>query len=118
MQNELYDVKPIEAPPGILLPPWDYQLKAAAQIDRNCEGRFGGLILADPMGLGKTLTGTLAMWMRRRHPGMSLVIAPSAMTKIWYDVIRGLWKDVSGYLICPPPVKSKSTWSIRFPNIS
>ena len=85
----------MNTPPGMLIEPYPFQLKAAAQIDFCCEGPFRGIILADRMGMGKALTRTLATWLRRNEPGMSLVVAPATVCSQWVREIHKYFAEVS-----------------------
>jgi SNF2 family DNA or RNA helicase len=49
------------------------------------------------MGMGKTLTSTLAMWLRKDEPGMSLVVAPASVCAQWVDDIHKYFDEVSSW---------------------
>lgn len=88
----------MEPPRKLLMKPWDYQLKGAAQIHHACEGPLKGLILGDEMGTGKTLQAVLAAYRVRNEPGMSLVVAPVSAIQNWLDTCSLSWKEVSSYV--------------------
>lgn len=69
--------------PGLELKP--YQLKGDAQVDFLCRGPFRGCILADQMGLGKTVQAIAALELARGQPGMSLVVCPESLVSVWYQ---------------------------------
>jgi len=60
-----------------------------------CCSSFRGGILADGMGLGKTLTSIVLMWEVRDEPGFSMVIAPRSLCLQWVAAIEGAWQEVS-----------------------
>lgn len=74
--------------------PHAYQLKAAGQADWLCEEPFGGILVGDGMGLGKTLTSIIAMYLRRDEPGMSLVLCPASLCAQWVETIEKSWSEV------------------------
>lgn len=74
--------------------PHDYQLKGAAQLHSLCEGDARGGILADSMGLGKTLTAILAMNLVRDVPGMCVVVAPKTLCPQWVTSIERTFTGV------------------------
>ncbi|KAI1608299.1 P-loop containing nucleoside triphosphate hydrolase protein, partial [Exophiala viscosa] len=80
----------------MLVTPHDYQAKGAAQIQHCAEGPFRGMILGDGMGLGKTLTGAMAMNIVRDQPGMCLVVCLAKDRVQWHNTITNSWKEGYG----------------------
>ncbi|TVY34575.1 DNA repair protein [Lachnellula occidentalis] len=81
-------------PPGIVVTPHDYQLKAAAQAI-FCLKEYGLFILGDATGLGKTLSATLALYELKHKPGLSLVLCPASLCHHWLRSINGIWESGS-----------------------
>ncbi|OBT86747.1 hypothetical protein VE02_06278 [Pseudogymnoascus sp. 03VT05] len=88
---DLYNVEPLECPEDMTVVPHAYQLKAAAQADFLCDGPFGGIMIGDGMGLGKTLMAIIAMYLRRNEPGMLLVLCPASLCTQWVETIHKSW---------------------------
>jgi SNF2 family DNA or RNA helicase len=79
----------------MLVTPFDYQLKGAAQMDQSLEGPFKFFFLGDRMGMGKTLTTTLALWLKKDEPGMALVVAPASVCAQWVSDVHRYFDEVS-----------------------
>jgi hypothetical protein len=60
----------------------DHQSEAASRL-RHAIDRFGGALLADDVGLGKTYTALAAA----RHSGSILVVAPAALSGMWESAL-------------------------------
>ena len=60
----------------------DHQREAAARLRRAIE-RFGGALLADEVGLGKTYTALSAM----RDERALLIVAPASLIAMWRDAL-------------------------------
>ena len=60
----------------------DHQREAAARL-RRAIYRFGGALLADDVGLGKTYTALAAM---HRETSL-LIVAPASLTRMWRDAL-------------------------------
>ena len=76
---------PLERPlPDVAPPPWllPHQAEAALRAWAILE-RFGGALLADGVGLGKTYVGLAAGELERRRGGGALVVAPAALRPEW-----------------------------------
>jgi len=78
-------VAPLEQPtPRVTLPPWllphqaDAVLRARAILDR-----FGGALVADGVGLGKTYVALALAELERVAGGNALVVAPAALRREW-----------------------------------
>lgn len=93
-QEDLHAVKALDEPEFMTVTPHDYQLKAAAQADFSCRSRFKGILIGDGMGVGKTLSAILAMYMVKDEPGFSLVVAPKTLCRQWVDYIEGAFEEV------------------------
>ena len=61
----------------------DHQREAAARL-RAAISRFGGALLADDVGLGKTYTALAAA----RDFGRILIVAPAAIAEMWRSALR------------------------------
>jgi len=61
----------------------DHQREAAARLRRAID-RFGGALLADEVGLGKTYTALSVM---RREKAL-LIVAPASLTAMWRDALE------------------------------
>ncbi|OAG43839.1 hypothetical protein AYO21_02066 [Fonsecaea monophora] len=96
MIMQMHSIKPLPTPVGMVVKPYDYQLKGAAQMDWCLEGPFKFFFLGDRMGMGKTLTTTLALWMRKDEPGMSLVVAPASVCAQWVRDIHRYFDEEHG----------------------
>ena len=59
-------------PSYMTVTPHDYQLVAANQADFLCKSPYKGMFLGDGMGVGKTLSAILAMWLVKDEPGFSI----------------------------------------------
>ena len=64
-------------------------------MDFSCRSSFRGGILADGMGVGKTLTAVLAMMKVKEDPGFSLVVCPKSLCLQWIAAIGDAWQEVS-----------------------
>ena len=71
-----------------------HQLKGAAQMDYLCRSTFRGGILADGMGVGKTLTAVMVMYKVKDDPGFSMVVAPKSLCLQWVAAIEDAWQEV------------------------
>lgn len=75
---------------------FEYQIDAVAQCLRIME-KHGGFMLADVVGLGKTVVGTLVIKHFISHPGVReakvLVVSPPAILKGWQDTIDSFDKE-------------------------
>ncbi|HEX5073597.1 MAG TPA: DEAD/DEAH box helicase [Gemmatimonadaceae bacterium] len=60
----------------------DHQRDAAARLRQGID-RFGGALLADEVGLGKTYTALAAM----RREKTLLIVAPAALVAMWRDAL-------------------------------
>ena len=60
----------------------DHQREAAARLRRAID-RFGGALLADEVGLGKTYTALAAM----RRDNALLIVAPASLVAMWRDAL-------------------------------
>ena len=60
----------------------DHQREAATRL-RQAIDRFGGALLADEVGLGKTYTALSVM----RHEKALLIVAPASLTAMWRDAL-------------------------------
>ena len=60
----------------------DHQREAAARLRRAID-RFGGALLADEVGLGKTYTALAVM----RREKTLLIVAPAALVAMWRDAL-------------------------------
>ncbi|HEK3608660.1 helicase SNF2 (plasmid) [Pseudomonas aeruginosa] len=84
MEQNLQELKAgrLELPPfELALPPRDYQRYAAAQLDIR-----GGLLLADDLGLGKTVSGIGPMAIPGRLP--AVVVYPAHMPNHWPQKLK------------------------------
>jgi len=76
----------------------------------------GGAILADTMGLGKSLQATLSA---RAYRGRTLVCCPSSARSVWADPARGelvkWWPAAAGHIFQPSGTKKLST-GFRYPS--
>jgi len=61
----------------------DHQREAAARLRRAID-RFGGALLADEVGLGKTYTALSVM----RHEKALLIVAPASLIAMWRDALE------------------------------
>ena len=82
-------------PPHMTVTPHCHQLKGASQADFLCRSHFKGILLGDGMGVGKTLTAILAMWLVKDLPGFSVVVAPKTLCHQWVEQIEGSFEPVS-----------------------
>ncbi|KAK7897408.1 hypothetical protein LTR67_005297 [Exophiala xenobiotica] len=96
MIRERHAVKPLRIPPGITVIPHDHQLKGAAEIHHSISGPFRFIIVADPMGMGKTLQMVLTMLETKDQPGMYLVVAPASVCLQWVREIHQYFEDDHG----------------------
>src|SRR5690349_9238475 len=60
----------------------DHQLAAAARLRRAID-RFGGALLADEVGLGKTYTALAVM----RRENALLIVAPASLIAMWREAL-------------------------------
>jgi superfamily II DNA or RNA helicase len=61
----------------------EHQREAAGRLRRAMD-RFGGALLADEVGLGKTYTGLAAM----RDAKTLLIVAPAALARMWENALE------------------------------
>jgi superfamily II DNA or RNA helicase len=73
-----------EQPPRWLLP---HQADAVAR-SRGVLERFGGVLVADGVGLGKTFIGLALAELERRAGGDAVAIVPAALRREWEDAMR------------------------------
>ncbi|KAH7350385.1 P-loop containing nucleoside triphosphate hydrolase protein [Pyrenochaeta sp. MPI-SDFR-AT-0127] len=92
----LHSVEAMPLPPNMPTKPYDYQLKAAAQIDFLRRGPFRAALVGDPMGLGKTLQAILSMMYVKDEPGLCLVLCPAVLCKQWVQAIHGAFEEGTG----------------------
>ncbi|KAF8854060.1 P-loop containing nucleoside triphosphate hydrolase protein [Acephala macrosclerotiorum] len=92
----LYGVKAMAHPEHMNIVLHYHQLKGAAQLDFLCRSSFRGGILADQMGVGKTLTAVTLMFMVKDEPGFSMVVAPKSLCLQWVSDIEGAWQEGYG----------------------
>ena len=75
---------------------FEYQIDAVAQCLRIME-KHGGFMLADVVGLGKTVVGSLVIKHFISNPGVReakvLVVSPPTILKGWQDTIESFDKD-------------------------
>lgn len=70
----------------------------------------GGLLIADQLGLGKTITAIAAMVLARAFP--AVVVAPTHLTRQWVKQLRRFTPNLNTYL-----VKSGSPWQKDKPGV-
>lgn len=78
-------VAPLEQPaPPVTLPPWllPHQADAALRA-RSILDRFGGALVADGVGLGKTYVALALAELERAAGGGALIVAPAALRREW-----------------------------------
>jgi len=77
-----------------------FQMEGAAMLEASI-GRFGGAILSDSVGLGKTFTGmrVIENHMRANPSSRVLIIAPKSAIPNWNLLIRGRKFNVDPTLI-------------------
>lgn len=94
--DALDGVEPMESPACMAesFQPKLHQLKGAAQIRHACLSEFRGMILADPMGLGKTLTTILALWLMKDVFGKFLIVCPAHLIPMWLRHFKEAFKRV------------------------
>lgn len=63
--------------------------RAAYEAARDILSRYGGVFLADVVGLGKTFIAlALLAWLQRAHGEHAVVVAPPAVLPAWEDLAR------------------------------
>ncbi|KAJ3363166.1 DNA repair protein rad16 [Allomyces javanicus] len=78
------DPEPVEQPEHLKLKMLPYQVEGLAWLIRQ-EEEFGGGLLADEMGMGKTISTIALLLARRRRP--TLIVAPTVALNQWMSEI-------------------------------
>ncbi|KAI5811500.1 SNF2 family N-terminal domain-containing protein [Peziza echinospora] len=81
------EVKKAEQPEGLLLTMLPFQLEGLYWMQRQEKTQFRGGILADEMGMGKTIQ-TIALLMAEPRKGPNLVVAPTVALMQWRNEIE------------------------------
>lgn len=71
------------------------QFKGFSQVGFLCRSQFKGAILADSMGVGKTLQAVMVMEAVRSQPGFSMVVCPATLMHTWHKAVLRAFEDVS-----------------------
>ena len=76
---------------------FEHQLKAAAMIVKCQSSKLKGMIIADPMGMGKTATALMAIRhhiINQTYGGPCVVIAPASCVRQWMAETRKWFSKV------------------------
>lgn len=89
--DDLKNLEPIKVekapqPQGMTIKLLPFQLEGVNWLVKQEEGKFGGGILADEMGMGKTIQ-TIGLIMHNRENGPTLVVAPTVALMQWRSEI-------------------------------
>lgn len=76
-----------EHPPGMTIKLLPFQLEGLNWLIKQEDGEFNGGILADEMGMGKTIQ-TIGLFMHDRSKGPNLVIGPTVALMQWKNEIE------------------------------
>lgn len=74
-------------PPGMTIKLLPFQLEGLNWLQKQEEGEFGGGILADEMGMGKTIQ-TIALFMSDKQKTPNLVVGPTVALMQWKNEIE------------------------------
>lgn len=87
-------IKPERAlqPPGMTIKLLPFQLEGLNWLKKQEDGEFGGGILADEMGMGKTIQ-TIALFMEDRSKRPNLVVGPTVALMQWKNEIEAHTKN-------------------------
>ena len=91
-KTQLSAFVPVDPPPTLKSPLRDYQLKGLQWLSW-CEQNNVGGILADQMGLGKTVQ--VLSRISLDHPGPTLVICPTSLLDNWVSEVAKFTPDLS-----------------------
>ncbi|AOA61699.1 DNA repair protein [Komagataella phaffii CBS 7435] len=86
-QHEQIEVKKATQPEGMTCTLLPFQLEGLNWLVKQEESEFGGGVLADEMGMGKTIQ-TIALFMHDRTKSPNLVIAPTVALMQWKSEIE------------------------------
>ncbi|KAB5580374.1 P-loop containing nucleoside triphosphate hydrolase protein [Coniochaeta sp. 2T2.1] len=87
--------------PGII--PFDHQMRAARVIENARNTVFKCVLLADPPGLGKTLSSLIPIYRAKNGRGPSVVVAPlSCCRQLLAEVERAFGKTLKAALVVGP----------------
>ena len=82
------DLPDTESPTGPEIELFDFQKKAVSEAVRTLN-EYGGVIIADVVGMGKTYIGCSIMkYLREHHHAKPLVICPPHLKDMWEDYMR------------------------------
>jgi SNF2 family DNA or RNA helicase len=108
------NIKPLEAPPGILKTPRPYQMQAVRRlIDLE-----GNALLADEQGLGKTVE--IILWAAMVKPETVVIVCPASAKYNWANEIKD-WVGAEPCFVCegrePAAIPKGAKWVIINPAI-
>ncbi|KAF3605072.1 hypothetical protein DY000_02044428 [Brassica cretica] len=78
----------VEPPPDLIMPLFRYQKEFLAWATKQEQSAAAGGILADEMGMGKTIQAISLVVARREAVGFTLVICPLVAVSQWLDEIE------------------------------